>query len=119
GKNSKVQFDYINVRFEASRGLFWDGPPHFEPRLDDKDDIRAGNPLSKLPHHTSGRTFVSLRLSTQIVKYWTGYKTQGHKAAFCLPKYDLTCNRPNTRRIFSGIGFRTRSPPAQRPTPYH
>ncbi|GBN16483.1 hypothetical protein AVEN_12156-1 [Araneus ventricosus] len=23
--------------------------------------------------------------------------------------YDLACNRPHTRRIFSGIGFRTRS----------
>ncbi|GBO28815.1 hypothetical protein AVEN_24436-1 [Araneus ventricosus] len=23
------------------------------------------------------------------------------------PTYDLTCNRPNTRRIFSGIGFGT------------
>ncbi|GBN67265.1 hypothetical protein AVEN_146049-1 [Araneus ventricosus] len=23
------------------------------------------------------------------------------------PTYDLTCSRPNTRRIFSGIGFRT------------
>ncbi|GBM46773.1 hypothetical protein AVEN_6054-1 [Araneus ventricosus] len=25
--------------------------------------------------------------------------------------YDLTCNRPHTRRIFSGIGFRTCDPP--------
>ncbi|GBN31657.1 hypothetical protein AVEN_174850-1 [Araneus ventricosus] len=24
--------------------------------------------------------------------------------------YDLTCNRPHTRRIFSGIGFRTCDP---------
>ncbi|GBM23993.1 hypothetical protein AVEN_217934-1 [Araneus ventricosus] len=30
--------------------------------------------------------------------------------------YDLTCNRPTTRLIFSGIGFRTWSPPAPRPT---
>ncbi|GBN14926.1 hypothetical protein AVEN_249819-1 [Araneus ventricosus] len=35
------------------------------------------------------------------------------------PTYDLTCNRPNTRRIFSGIGFRIWSPTAPRPTPYH
>ncbi|GBL76111.1 hypothetical protein AVEN_234407-1 [Araneus ventricosus] len=27
----------------------------------------------------------------------------------CPHTYDLTCNRPNTRRIFSGIGFRTRN----------
>ncbi|GBM98301.1 hypothetical protein AVEN_217698-1 [Araneus ventricosus] len=26
--------------------------------------------------------------------------------------YDLTCNRPHTRRIFSGIGSRTWNPPA-------
>ncbi|GBO24043.1 hypothetical protein AVEN_31794-1 [Araneus ventricosus] len=26
--------------------------------------------------------------------------------------YDLACNRPHTRRIFSGNGFRTLSPPA-------
>ncbi|GBL83045.1 hypothetical protein AVEN_165278-1 [Araneus ventricosus] len=37
----------------------------------------------------------------------------------CLPTYDLTCNRPNTRRIFSGIGFRIWNPAASRPTPYH
>ncbi|GBM66184.1 hypothetical protein AVEN_246404-1 [Araneus ventricosus] len=33
--------------------------------------------------------------------------------------YDLACNRPHTRRIFSGIGFRTWSPPAPKPRPYH
>ncbi|GBM23440.1 hypothetical protein AVEN_181563-1 [Araneus ventricosus] len=32
--------------------------------------------------------------------------------------YDLTCNRPHTRRIFSGIGFRTWNPPAPKPRPY-
>ncbi|GBN60543.1 hypothetical protein AVEN_171019-1 [Araneus ventricosus] len=30
--------------------------------------------------------------------------------------YDLTSNRPTTRLIFSGIGFRTWSPRAPRPT---
>ncbi|GBM07860.1 hypothetical protein AVEN_96481-1 [Araneus ventricosus] len=35
------------------------------------------------------------------------------------PTYDLTCNRPNTRRIFNGIEFRTWSPPAPKPRPYH
>ncbi|GBN66931.1 hypothetical protein AVEN_61944-1 [Araneus ventricosus] len=28
--------------------------------------------------------------------------------------YDLACNRPHTRRIFSGIGFRTCYPPVPR-----
>ncbi|GBM01120.1 hypothetical protein AVEN_96123-1 [Araneus ventricosus] len=30
--------------------------------------------------------------------------------------YDLACNRPHTRRIFSGIGFRTCDPPVPRLT---
>ncbi|GBN98949.1 hypothetical protein AVEN_110915-1 [Araneus ventricosus] len=33
--------------------------------------------------------------------------------------YDLACNRPHTRRIFSGIGFRTCNPPVPRSRPYH
>ncbi|GBM00179.1 hypothetical protein AVEN_58992-1, partial [Araneus ventricosus] len=33
--------------------------------------------------------------------------------------YDLTCNRPHTRRFFSGIGSRTWNPPAPKPRPYH
>ncbi|GBM34462.1 hypothetical protein AVEN_106705-1 [Araneus ventricosus] len=32
--------------------------------------------------------------------------------------YDLACNRPHTRRIFSGIGFRTWNPPAPKPRRY-
>ncbi|GBM29475.1 hypothetical protein AVEN_255856-1 [Araneus ventricosus] len=32
---------------------------------------------------------------------------------------DLACNRSHTRRIFSGIGFRTWNPPAPRPRPWH
>ncbi|GBM91409.1 hypothetical protein AVEN_204279-1 [Araneus ventricosus] len=43
--------------FEATRGLFWDGPRNFEPRSDDEDDTRADKPLSKLPLHTNGWTF--------------------------------------------------------------
>ncbi|GBM96595.1 hypothetical protein AVEN_161299-1 [Araneus ventricosus] len=31
---------------------------------------------------------------------------------FWLPTYDLACTRLNTRRIISGIGFRTWNPPA-------
>ncbi|GBN28483.1 hypothetical protein AVEN_91002-1 [Araneus ventricosus] len=34
--------------------------------------------------------------------------------------YDLTCKRPNPRRIFSGIGFRTWNPSGpQKLRPYH
>ncbi|GBM60674.1 hypothetical protein AVEN_62625-1 [Araneus ventricosus] len=33
--------------------------------------------------------------------------------------YDLECNRPHTRQIFGGIGFRTCDPPVPRSRPYH
>ncbi|GBM32642.1 hypothetical protein AVEN_89640-1 [Araneus ventricosus] len=33
--------------------------------------------------------------------------------------YDLACNGPNTRRIFSGTGSRTCHPPVPRSRPYH
>ncbi|GBM01685.1 hypothetical protein AVEN_271937-1 [Araneus ventricosus] len=32
----------LTSRFEATRELFWDGPPNFEPQSDDKDDASAG-----------------------------------------------------------------------------
>ncbi|GBM53948.1 hypothetical protein AVEN_79920-1 [Araneus ventricosus] len=47
--------------------------------------------------------------------YFYATPTEGRLATM----YDLTCNRPHTRRIFSGIGFRTWNPPAPRPRPYH
>ncbi|GBL82219.1 hypothetical protein AVEN_252406-1 [Araneus ventricosus] len=34
----------LTSRFEATRGLFRDGPRHFEPRSDDEDDAWAGTP---------------------------------------------------------------------------
>ncbi|GBM09077.1 hypothetical protein AVEN_87684-1 [Araneus ventricosus] len=30
----------------SNRGLFWDGPRHFEVQLDDEDDMQSGTPLS-------------------------------------------------------------------------
>ncbi|GBM56653.1 hypothetical protein AVEN_123136-1 [Araneus ventricosus] len=80
-------------RFEATRGLFWDGPRNSEPRSDDEDNTSAGTPSPNF--HT---TPTGVRLTTT---------------------YDLTCNRPHTRRFFSGIGFRTWNPPAPKPRPYH
>ncbi|GBL86006.1 hypothetical protein AVEN_89066-1 [Araneus ventricosus] len=45
------QFNVILIsRFEATRGLFWDGPRNFEPQSDDENDTWASNPLSKLLH---------------------------------------------------------------------
>ncbi|GBM76355.1 hypothetical protein AVEN_36972-1 [Araneus ventricosus] len=34
----------VTSRFEATRGLFWDRPPNFEPRSDEEDDTRVGTP---------------------------------------------------------------------------
>ncbi|GBM02572.1 hypothetical protein AVEN_178502-1 [Araneus ventricosus] len=76
--------DYLVLlmpRFEATRGRFWDVPRNFETRLDDEDNTSAGTTSPKF--HT----------------------TLGEKRF--VPTYDLTSNRPYTRWIFSGIGFRT------------
>ncbi|GBL79901.1 hypothetical protein AVEN_28953-1 [Araneus ventricosus] len=45
-----VSLVILTSRFEATRGVFWDGPRKFEPRLDDEDDTRTGaHPLHKAP----------------------------------------------------------------------
>ncbi|GBM00937.1 hypothetical protein AVEN_151392-1 [Araneus ventricosus] len=71
----------LTSRFEATRGLFWGGPRNFQHRSDDEDDTLVGTPSPNF-HATPTRG----RLATT---------------------YDLICNRPHTRQIFSGIGFRT------------
>ncbi|GBN43621.1 hypothetical protein AVEN_57013-1, partial [Araneus ventricosus] len=71
-----------------TRGLFWDALRDFEPGSDDEDNTRAGTPSPNFRTTPAG----------------------GHLA----PTYDLVCNRFHTRRIFSGIRFRT-----WRPRPYH
>ncbi|GBN11819.1 hypothetical protein AVEN_177447-1 [Araneus ventricosus] len=51
---------------------------------------------------------------------WAGSIDAPHQREdFCSPTSDLTCSRPNARRIFNGIGFRTWNTWAPRPTPYH
>ncbi|GBL89504.1 hypothetical protein AVEN_105750-1, partial [Araneus ventricosus] len=90
------QFNLISLtsRFEATRGLFCDGPRNFEPLSDDAKTTPELPPPSPNFHATP----TARRLPTT---------------------YDLACNRPHTRRIFSGIGFRTWNPPALKPRPYH
>ncbi|GBO40528.1 hypothetical protein AVEN_138261-1 [Araneus ventricosus] len=80
-------------RRKTTRGLFWDGPRHFEPRSDDEDDTWAGRPSPSFHATPAGG-----RLTTM---------------------YDFACKRPHTQQIFSGIGFRAWNPPAPRPRPYH
>ncbi|GBM52788.1 hypothetical protein AVEN_34201-1 [Araneus ventricosus] len=80
------------IKLGTTRGLFWDGPRDFEPRSDDEDEELAS------PFPNFHATPMGGRLTTT---------------------YDLACNRPHTRRIFSGSGFRAWSPPAPQPRPYH
>ncbi|GBO00223.1 hypothetical protein AVEN_186615-1 [Araneus ventricosus] len=47
-------------RFEATQGLFWDGPRNFEPRSDTRTSELAP-PLKSL-HHNSEKTFDPLRM---------------------------------------------------------
>ncbi|GBN50861.1 hypothetical protein AVEN_64312-1 [Araneus ventricosus] len=39
-----VSLVILTSRFEAARGLFWDGPRNFETRSDDDEDTSAGTP---------------------------------------------------------------------------
>ncbi|GBM83398.1 hypothetical protein AVEN_242132-1 [Araneus ventricosus] len=75
------------------RGLFRDGPRNFEPRSDDEDDTRAGTPSPNFRATPMG----------------------GHLATM----YDLACNKPHRRWIFSEIGFQICNPPVLRSRPYH
>ncbi|GBL98205.1 hypothetical protein AVEN_268289-1 [Araneus ventricosus] len=81
----------LTSRFEATRGLSWDGPRNFEPRSDDEDDAWAGTPSPGFHATPAGG-----RLATA---------------------YDLACGGPHTRRIFSGIGFRTSNHPVPKTRP--
>ncbi|GBM12348.1 hypothetical protein AVEN_51088-1, partial [Araneus ventricosus] len=50
---STCQFslDILTSRFQATRGLSWDGPRNFGPRSDDEDDTCAGTPLLTSASH--------------------------------------------------------------------
>ncbi|GBM68316.1 hypothetical protein AVEN_24176-1 [Araneus ventricosus] len=51
----RVSFSYSNVRFEATRGLFPDGPRNFGPWSDDEFDTKAATPLqTAAPHQQKG-----------------------------------------------------------------
>ncbi|GBO18550.1 hypothetical protein AVEN_72040-1 [Araneus ventricosus] len=87
------RFIYINVPFRSNTRAVLDGPRNFELRSDDEDDTRAATPSPNFHATPTGG-----RLATT---------------------YDLTCNRPHTRRIFSGILYRTWNPTILKPRPYH
>ncbi|GBM68153.1 hypothetical protein AVEN_16436-1 [Araneus ventricosus] len=83
----------LTSRFEATPVLFWDGPVIL-------NFCQMTMPELALPLHTSE--------PHQREVVWP-------------PTYDLTYNRPNTRRIFRGIRFRTLWPQCRdlttRPSP--
>ncbi|GBL85747.1 hypothetical protein AVEN_193192-1 [Araneus ventricosus] len=81
----------LTSRFEATRGLFCDGPRNFEPWSDNEDDTSAGTPSPNF-HATP---------------------TEGR----LVTAYGLACNGPHTRRTFRGIGFRAWNPAIPRPRP--
>ncbi|GBN75100.1 hypothetical protein AVEN_142814-1 [Araneus ventricosus] len=56
--------------------------------------------------------------------FWVGRASEGIYAPhqqedIWSSTYDLTCNRPHTRWIFSGIWFPTWNPSVSRTRPYH
>ncbi|GBN02106.1 hypothetical protein AVEN_9675-1 [Araneus ventricosus] len=58
--------------FEATLVLFWDGPRHFEPQSDDKDDARAGSPSPNFRTTPTGGRFVpNVRFNVQLAQYTT------------------------------------------------
>ncbi|GBM53032.1 hypothetical protein AVEN_22408-1 [Araneus ventricosus] len=79
--------------FEGTRGLFLDGSRNFEP-----DQMTKTAPGLVPPSPSFHATLAGGRLATA---------------------YDLACNRPHTRWIVSGIGFRTWNSQAPKPRPYH
>ncbi|GBN38764.1 hypothetical protein AVEN_47561-1 [Araneus ventricosus] len=83
----------LSSRFEATRRQFWDGPRNLNLGQMTRTTPELA-PLSPNFHATP----TGGRLTTT---------------------YNLTCNGPHTRRIFSGIGFRTWRPSAPKPRPYH
>ncbi|GBM96853.1 hypothetical protein AVEN_126645-1 [Araneus ventricosus] len=83
----------LKSRFEATRGLFWDGPLNFFEQWSDDLDGTWQSPLH-----------ISALYQQEDV---------------CPFMYDLACIGHHTRRIFSGIGFGPWNPPAPKPRPYH
>ncbi|GBM49956.1 hypothetical protein AVEN_44656-1 [Araneus ventricosus] len=80
----------------STRRLFWDGPHSFEPQSDDGRHP-SWHPFSDIPHHTntSGHTPFLGRPAN------VGFLGPYQREVVSPPTFDLKCNRPNTRRIFS------------------
>ncbi|GBN92175.1 hypothetical protein AVEN_261977-1 [Araneus ventricosus] len=53
-KKPRLKEAILTSRFEATRGLFWDGPRNFEPLSDDEDDTRAVTPSPNFQATSTG-----------------------------------------------------------------
>ncbi|GBM51441.1 hypothetical protein AVEN_147124-1 [Araneus ventricosus] len=51
-----------------------------------------------------------MRMTPQLTLPSPNFRTTPTGGRVATPKYDFTCNNPNTRRIFSGIGFEDLEP---------
>ncbi|GBM58953.1 hypothetical protein AVEN_35950-1 [Araneus ventricosus] len=58
-------------RFEATRGLFWNGPRNFEPRSDYEYDTRAAPPPNFRNTPAEGRLTLYVRFNVQQAQYRT------------------------------------------------
>ncbi|GBM21467.1 hypothetical protein AVEN_161074-1 [Araneus ventricosus] len=63
GRPLKVSLVILTSSFEATRGLFCDGPRNFNRGQMTRTTPELESPLSNLPHHTSERTFDPLRMT--------------------------------------------------------
>ncbi|GBN43073.1 hypothetical protein AVEN_201041-1 [Araneus ventricosus] len=71
GISGQFSLVILTSRFEAARGLFWDGPCNFESWSEDEGDTGAGIPSPNFHATPKGGSLATT--------------------------YDLTCNRPHTR----------------------
>ncbi|GBM38503.1 hypothetical protein AVEN_24595-1 [Araneus ventricosus] len=84
--------------------------------------FRSWNPIAPKPKLYHYSTAVLEHITSIIAKTFAPHSTNFRTtpASECLaPMYDLTCNIPSTRRIFSEIVFRSWNPAVPTPRPYH
>ncbi|GBO29240.1 hypothetical protein AVEN_5429-1 [Araneus ventricosus] len=95
GGLDKAQISLVTLtsRFEATRGLFWR----------DLVILNRGWITGNAP---------------ELAAPCAGFHTTP-TGGLLLPAYFLTCNRTYTQHIFGKLGFRTWSPAATGPAPYH
>ncbi|GBM09578.1 hypothetical protein AVEN_29430-1 [Araneus ventricosus] len=85
--------------FEATRGLFWDGPHNFEPRLDDEGDTRAGTPSPNFRTTPSGG-----RLTHDVMLNM--YQAHMHNGSTVESGFEAEILRPRSRDLPYSVSIR-------------